>query len=130
MSQNDLSVDQERARHAWQHTAVSKDLAKEFSDLASAAPALVMANGLMQTLAYLQDKSADKHKALLRGVLSWIGPRVLSSGDRFEDVMMALFGGDGKPGADHTDTYMRATEEALEILKWIRHFAKARAKGG
>lgn len=115
------NLDQERAEFAWKRTAPSavevKDY-KDFANLAASAPALVMSNGLMQTLAFYQHK---KHLALLDAITSWIGPKVLGTSEEFEGVMKALHGGS-------SDTYMRATEEALEILKWIRQFAKARAE--
>lgn len=109
------SLDQERAAFAWRAT----EGGQIDESLASGAPALVMSNGLMQTLAYYKDKG---HRALLEAITSWIGPKVLGTSGDFANVMNALHGGDSA-------RYMLATEEALEILRWIRQFAKARAGG-
>ena len=112
------SLDQERAAFAW--TKVGDQPRKEYVKLAKGAPALVMSNGLMQTLAFYQSKSAD-HQQLLRHIIEWLAKR-LSPGfpAEFTGAMQRLHGAD-------SDLYMRATEEALEILRWIRQFAAARA---
>ena len=116
------SIEQARAAHAWQETNNGVD--KEFVSLASGAPALIMSNGLMQTLAFYKAKGKSHHKKLLEAVLRWLGRPggPLAGAQSFEDAMEKLHGSD-------PDLYLRATEEALEVLKWIRQFAKARERG-
>lgn len=126
MPTENKTLDQERAAFAWSKTEGADDA---FKALASGAPSLVMANGLMQALAFWNEKGKNEkghnHKKLLDPVLEWLGTRVLGLPVRscdFSAVMQKLHGGDA-------DLYFRATEEALAILKWIRQFAKTRAKG-
>jgi len=114
------TLDQERAEFAWEQT---KDADKDFKNLASGAPSMVMSNGLMQALAFWNEKG-DRHK-LVTPLVKWLGERVLNPPKKeakFEDVMKALVEGDA-------DLYFRATEETLAMLKWIRQFAKTRVKG-
>ena len=119
------SLDQERAAFAWEETIRIKAGQYKFSDftnLAKGAPALIMSNGLMPTLAFLQQKN-DEARVLQKIISKWIHRRfsndVLS--DDFVGVMEALHGGS-------SDLYIQATEEALEILRWIRQFAPALGK--
>ncbi len=111
------SLDQQRAAYAW--TAVGEKPSSEYTNLAKGAPALIMSNGLMQTLAFYKSKGHDE---LLGHIVKWLAnspvPAVLKKGT-FEAAMAELHGGT-------SDLYMRATEEALEILRWIRQFASAR----
>jgi len=128
-----VSLEQRRAAHAWKWTDPERCREKygEFVNLAASAPALVMSNGLMQTLAFYKDKAkgtGSPHECLLEGILAWIGREVLSIGDPVFDRVMPALHGDGRDAAEHSDRYMRATEETLEILTWIRQFAKARKK--
>lgn len=123
MSAKLKSLDQQRAAFAWEQTGRQEIQGDEsFKPLASGAPALVMANGLMQTLAFYKDKKSAAHRALREAVETWLTRRIFQDKNNdFESVMSALYGTD-------SDTYMRATEESLEILKWIRQFAKARGR--
>lgn len=115
------SLDQERAEYAWQ--CVSAGVDKEYANIAKGAPALIMGNGLMQALAFLHNKS-DIAQKLANHVCKWIAQRlVLEQGGSFKSVMSALVQKD-------SDFYLRATEEALEVLRWIRQFASAVAEGG
>ena len=116
------NLEQQRAKHAWSCVSQAKG---DLLGVALNAPALVMSNGLMQTLAFLQHKGGA-HAELLGGLCSWLGrPRLVwrkGCGADFEAIMSKLF------EEDDGGTYLRATEEALEWLKWVRHFAKAQAK--
>jgi len=113
------SLDQERAAYAWK--CVQKQT-KDYKNLAKSLPALVMSNGLMQALAFLEAKGKDEHKALLRNIIvALAGSGLLTEAHArqgFNGVMQALLESD-------SPRYRRATEETLEILKWIRQLADA-----
>ena len=97
----------------------------DYDKLAKAAPALIMNNGLMQALAYYQDKGKDHHLALSKHVREWLKSRFsnrFTSSD-YRDIMQGLF---TTPDASF---YRQATEETLALLRWIRQFAAARASG-
>ena len=115
------TLEQQRAQFAWQCAQEGVQVAgAEYRNLAKAAPALIMNNGLMQTLAFYQDKDKLHHQRLGEHLRNWIMVRL---GDpdpdvRFEAVMRFLLDSD-------SSRYRQATDEALLILRWIRQFAAA-----
>lgn len=121
------SLDQQRAAYAWKCV---QNIPKDYDKLAKAAPALIMNNGLMQTLAFYQDKGKtkegvmDRYHALNAHLMCWLG-RQFSDNEfpseqdvSFETVMSALY--NAQP-----ELFRRATEETLALLRWIRQFAAA-----
>jgi CRISPR-associated protein Cmr5 len=114
---NTISLDQRRAAYAWQCVRGQN---KDYENLAKAAPAMLMNNGLMQTLAFYQNKSKDKgkehHKALLKHILGWLTQQQIVPSDDYEQAMQALH---SMNAAD----YRHASAEALEIVKWLRQLA-------
>ncbi|MCK2088272.1 type III-B CRISPR module-associated protein Cmr5 [Thauera aromatica] len=116
-----VTLEQRRAQFAWhcaqEGTQVAGD---EYRNLAKAAPALIMNNGLMQTLAFYQDKGKPQHLALAAHLRRWIMQRAGGNGQDpgFQPMMEALLR--AQPGQ-----YRQATDEALLILRWIRQFAAA-----
>lgn len=116
-----VTLEQQRAQFAWdcakEGTAVAGD---EYRNLAKAAPALIMSNGLMQTLAFYQDKGKPHHLTLAGQLRRWIMKREGGNGQDpgFQLVMNGLL-------RAQPDQYRRATDEALLILRWIRQFAAA-----
>jgi CRISPR-associated protein Cmr5 len=118
------TLDQIRAAYAWKCVERCTD---DYVNLAKAAPTLIMSNGLMQTLAFFKSKGKDHHAALLGHILGWLSkPDACGSflsEPRFEAVMTGL-------SAGTSDQYLRATQEALAILRWIRQLAAASVKPG
>ncbi|GBC80339.1 MAG: type III-B CRISPR module-associated protein Cmr5 [Acidobacteriota bacterium] len=113
------SLEQKRAAFAWK---VVKGQSTDYVNLAKAAPALVMGNGLMQTLAFFKSKGEEGHHAdLLQHVLAWLSARNLVTKNSFSEAMDEL-------ANMSSEQYLAATEEALAILKWIRQLAAAQAK--
>ena len=112
------TLEQERAQYAWSQvqTHAVRAFGKEYASLAKSAPALIMNNGLMQTLAFYNFKGKDHHKELNRHILGWLCRRNLVNDTGFEAAMNSLHR--ATPGA-----FRRATQEALELLKWVRQFA-------
>ena len=116
-----VTLEQKRAQFAWDFAKEGTALAgDEYRNLAKAAPALIMNNGLMQTLAFYQDKNKPQHQALARHLRCWIMKRAGGYGqDPGFQLMM-----EGLLRAEPAN-YRRATDEALLILRWIRQFAAA-----
>lgn len=116
-----VTLEQQRAQFAWdcakEGTALASD---EYRNLAKAAPALIMNNGLMQTLAFYQDKGKPHHMTLAGQLRRWIMKREGGNGQDpgFPLMMEALL-------RAQPDQYRRATDESLLILRWIRQFAAA-----
>ena len=124
------TLDQQRAAFAWecasagmkQHGKEYK--VKEYKVLAKGAPALIMNSGLMPTLAFYNHKgsaAAQLLDDLIRGLLQRIARQKLTPGQgiqRFSQFMGAL-------QTAESAEYLRYTDEALEILKWVRQFVDA-----
>lgn len=113
------TLDQIRAEYAW-NRVTSPNPDEKYRNLAKSLPAMVMTNGLMQTLAFLRGKGKGEHKRLMSDILTWLADSavgILQQSD-FKDAMSAM--------ANRMDSqhYQRATEEALAILKWIRYLAQ------
>ena len=119
------TVDQQRAAFAWQCASTGmRHHEKEYKPLAKGGPALIMTSGLMPTLAFYSSKGGAA-KNLRDDIILWLAQRpwmqpvqLAGSKDAFEPFMLKLQTCD-------TATYLRATDEALEILKWIRQFVDA-----
>ena len=118
-----LTLEQQRAQFAWKYAQKGIQAAgAEYRNLAKAAPALIMNNGLMQTLAFYKDKDKDKphYAELAMHLRRWIMQRVDGNDQDpgFEAMMEKLLN-------TQPDQYRQATDEALLILRWIRQFAAA-----
>lgn len=124
------TLDQERAAYAWRCVSTLHGGLGDYTNLAKSAPALIMNNGLMQTLAFLQDKHKDHHTALLDHLCRWLGHRFGGeplAGDHcfaaereadYRRVMESLYNAP-------SGLYRRTTDETLALLRWIRQLAPA-----
>lgn len=119
---SNMTLEQKRSQKAWEMAQEGIALAAgDYTNLAKAAPALIMNNGLMQTLAFYEDKGKANHKALAGHLRRWIMIRRAGGSDKdpgFSPIMSILLQSD-------SPTYRQATEEALLLLRWIRQFAAA-----
>jgi len=114
------TLEQQRAAYAWERV---QGCDSDYTNLAKAAPALIMNNGLMQSLAYYQSKAKNHHLALSRHLCDWLQRRGLVADADFDQVMQSLYGAESA-------AFRHATEESLALLKWIRQFAAAVADEG
>lgn len=114
---NISDLGQRRAAHAWK--CVEQGCNSEYTNLAKSAPALIMSNGLMSTLAFYAAKKKEHHSSLLRHIIIWLD-------QRFTDIQRADFNATMTfLHSSSSSDYRHATEEALELLRWIRQFAPA-----
>lgn len=110
------SLDQQRAAYAWKKVQGCGD---EYGKLAKGAPALIMNNGLMQTLAFYEDKGKNHHLNLNQHIIDWLATYLTGKEVNnlpFKSMMDALLQADSQQ-------YRQATEETLALLRWIRQFA-------
>lgn len=119
------TFDQIRAEFAWQRVnAVEQGVREKYRNLAKSLPALVMTNGLMQSLAFLRGKAdhrdRNEHDRLLSHILEWLQEAGVIPGQQigFEAAMNWCVA----PERTTLD-YQHATEEAQAILRWIRQLA-------
>lgn len=131
-----MTLDQKRAQRAWDNVTVAAEhrVTGDYTNLAKAVPSLIMNSGLMQTLAFLQakvDRKQPEYEILLGQLCKWLGNTLgeipITANDRFPPekaanfpiVMAALYN-------SPSSLYMRATNETMALLRWIRQFADAR----
>lgn len=123
-SQPHQTLEQRRAQDAWEKAGdgISRH-GKDYVNDAKGLPALIMNSGLMQVMAYLEDKGG-RHHTLAQHLRSWLQgrfPRQLPSAD-FAPFMQALM--QATPG-----DYQAITAEAFAWLRWLRQMAAARNGG-
>ena len=122
------TLDQQRAAFAWECATRSSRLQekqrKQYKVLAKGAPALIMNSGLMPTLAFYNQKD-DVARLLLDDLIRGLKKRIekqeteIGQGQRsFATFMSGL-------QAKQSPDYLRYSDEALELLKWIRQFVDA-----
>ncbi|MCG5541858.1 MULTISPECIES: type III-B CRISPR module-associated protein Cmr5 [unclassified Halorhodospira] len=121
-----MTLEQQRAADAWQAAAGCTDA---YAKLAKGVPALIMNSGLMQTLAFLEDKDEEHHRALARQLRRWLAgqfPELLNARNDgadpgYEAVMEALLHAEPR-------TFQAVTAEALAWLRWVRQIAPTRVE--
>ena len=114
------TLDQQRAQYAWER-ATRNAMENGYREMAKGAPALIMGNGLMPALAYYNSRTGSNQKPaklMLADVLGWLAKRQMVPNNFLLNPMPVFF---DAPSQD----YMRATEETLAMLKWLRQFADA-----
>lgn len=114
------TLDQKRAALAWQYATVGMaQHGKEYKGLAKGAPALIMNSGLMATLAFYSGKGkAAQHllNDLMTGLIQRLAPQPAP-----RDFIALM----GMLQKQESHDHLRYTDEALELLKWIRQFVDA-----
>ncbi len=125
MTTNQQTLQQERAASAWaqieQVEAHLRDVKKEYGSLVRGLPAMILSDGLAQTLAFLLAKgkgdAKKPHQAAYEHLSAWVCQR-LNAGKNMDLLQWVL----QKSSAD----YRRATTEALAYLHWLKRFAEAK----
>lgn len=115
--------EQKRAAKAWDYvTAVrGKNYEGQYGGWAKRLPALVLTNGLGQTLAFLRAKGKGPGNApqtLYQHISEWVIDQVgPGTGSLLEWLLK-----------QDSSTYRRATTETLAFLNWLKRFAEAELK--
>lgn len=112
------TLEQQRARDAWKRCS---DYSEKHVKLAKSLPALIMNSGLMQVMAFLNEKDSE-HQLVAKHLRSWLHRRYKTP-DEFKAFMEHLMKADAR-------TYQAVTTEAFAWLKWLRQMAAARHSGG
>lgn len=114
------TLEQQRAQDAW---SCSAGYSKEHVNAAKSLPALIMNSGLMQVLAFCQEKGGA-HQRVADQLRAWLCRRAYNSerDPGFEDFMQKLM--TAKPAE-----YQAINAEAFAWLRWLRQMGPARLKG-
>lgn len=125
------TLDQRRAKHAWQAVTTAKQKEAGFKDFCMHArrlPMRIMASGLGQALAFL--KAKDYAPQLLEELGDWVldkraNPASTKPKPNDEALLRQIIEKD-------SDFLRRATDETIAYLQWLNRFAEAEgpAEGG
>lgn len=118
------TLDQRRARHAWEGVQRAKQRQgahqqqdpKKFGGQAKKLPTRIMAAGLGQALAFLKAKAYAP--GLLLELTEWMKQRIPPKQGEPADLLERIIKGD-------SDFLRRATDEVLAYLIWLNRFAEA-----
>lgn len=126
------TLDQKRAQFAWAEVNDAKRKIAKFSDyknLTKGAPALIMGNGLMSAIVFYESRKKKEvtvsHAAALRDtILAWLVTR-FKDDKAFQPLPKEFRYAMERLQQVDSGFYMRATEETLAMLRWLRQFADA-----
>ncbi|GAB4119795.1 MAG: hypothetical protein Fur0026_10310 [Sideroxydans sp.] len=113
------TLEQKRAKDAW--TKAEEGIArhgKDYVNDAKGLPALIMNSGLMQVMAYMQDKGG-RHHTLAQHLRDWLAQQCRTPRD-FDGFMEHLF------NLRDARQFQAITAEAFAWLRWMRQMAAAR----
>jgi len=114
------TLEQQRARHAWQKAGEGvKQHGKDYVNDAKGLPALIMNSGLMQVMAFLQQKGG-RHALLASHLRDWLQTQCGTPLD-FHEFMNELMAADPR-------RFQLITAEAMAWLRWLRQMAPALEK--
>ena len=113
------TLEQQRARHAWER---SEGRSKDYMNLAKGLPALIMNSGLMQVMAFLEQKGKrDDRAQLAQDLRDWLiqCEKLPGNCSEFKEFMDALLKAEPRQ-------FQEITTEAMAWLRWMRQMAAAR----
>lgn len=108
--------DQRRASSAWHAVSAVPDRVRgEYRTLVLRLPAMLLANGLGQTLAFVSSKRGEmSHGTLYRQLEAWLNSEIQREGDLLSWIVEA-----------DLPTYRLAHREALAYVEWLKRFVEA-----
>ncbi len=117
------SLEQERAKFTYEKvkSVMGAEFEEDYARYVKSAPALILANGLGNTLAFYKSKKKKAYDTLYDHLNEWLKERGFY--DDNTDVLEWIMS-----SADSLQVF-RATQEVLSLLNWMTKFAKAMLKG-
>jgi len=115
------TLEQERAKFAYEKvmSVKGKSFEEEYARYVKSAPALILTNGLGNTLAFFRSKKKDGYDKLLEHIAEWLRRREYCGEN--EDPLKWIADSD-------SIKVLQATREVLAMLNWAVKFAKAELK--
>lgn len=123
------TLEQDRANFAWNCVKKIKnqdEIEKRYKSFVKKSSALVLTNGLGNTLVFYQSKSgenkpeAQAYKRLYEHIDAWLRSQKLID----QDVMQWI-----KSENTSSLDVIKATKETLALINWLKRFADAELKG-
>lgn len=120
MRERQPTLEQRRASHAWQQAKQGlHSHGEEYMILAKGLPALIMNSGLMQVMAFAEQKQGA-HATLAEHLRNWLY-RQQGTPQDFSAFMTHLY------ELEDARQYQAIQAEALAWLKWLRQLSSALA---
>lgn len=115
------TIEQERAQQAWEAIENVRGSGQEnnYGSRAKNLPSMIQTNGLGATMAFLRAKAGTDHNAADYRLYEHIATRIVRYLEYTADDVMDLI-----READ-TDTYRRATAEAIAFSIWLKRYVEA-----
>jgi len=121
-------TEQSRAAFAWGKIEdiekIYPDAKEKYGTLARKLPAMIQANGLGQTLAFLRAKGGkdkkDAHNVIFEHFSQWVLKQLRINSE--QDLLTWVI-------QQPSDAYRRATTESIAFAIWLRRFAEAKDWG-
>lgn len=109
-------LEQERAEYAWKCIKTVTANRGEYKTLVSGVPAMIIGNGLGQTLAFLKAKGKAQQTQLLAHLNAWFIKKGLvpAGGDALQVII-----------TESAERYRLLTDEAMDLLNWLKRLAVA-----
>lgn len=127
---NQPTLDQRRARHAWEAVAkmamAQRKEKEDYQRETKRLPVRILTAGLGHALAFLHAKGGNANDALLRDVADWIlNKRNDPENSEEPPTQNALI----RKITEGNSTFLRVTtDETLAYLQWLTRFAEAELK--
>lgn len=121
---NSMTLEQQRAQHAWQCCVrCQPEQMDAYTKAAKGLPALIMNSGLMQVMAFMQEKQGKNgqghYKTLAADLRGWLVTQIDElTDDSFNGFMNELMKMDPQ-------VFQHTTAEAFAWLRWVRQIAPA-----
>lgn len=97
---------------------VPKTDQEKFKKLSAGLPAMILQNGLGQSLAFLLAKGKNEHIAAFDMISAWLKKQKVITDCSHNHAMAEL-------SAISQENYLHGQEEALKVLEWIKRYANA-----
>jgi len=125
------TLEQERAHYAWTRVKAvnegDKGTANDVAMYLKGMPAMVLSNGLGQSLAFMLSKAkgnqADAHYIVYDMIAEWLVDKRNVYGGSKAELMLAIIEGDRA-------IYQQAQGETWALLVWLKKFADAYIRPG
>jgi len=115
------TLEQKRAQHAWDKAGEGIHAhGSDYVNDAKGLSALIMNSGLMQVMAFLNQKGG-RHHVLAQHLRDWLHTQ-LDTPANFEAFMQEMMKAESR-------CYQQVTTEAYAWLRWLRQMAAARNGG-
>ncbi|HHO74856.1 MAG TPA: type III-B CRISPR module-associated protein Cmr5 [Deltaproteobacteria bacterium] len=97
---------------------IRPDLKEKFEPFSAGMPAMILQNGLGQSMAFLIAKGTDTHTTMFEIIQEWLDNAKCISSAGGKDFI-------GKLSEVEQSKYLLAQKETLKLLEWVKRYANA-----